>query len=277
MNDFEKFNHIPNYDYAYGWDNYALEYAQLLKPDTVYALTKDLIHAIVLDNVPSSGSFHVLDLNCGTGNDFPFFFEQNWTVTGCDGSKGMLNLASETYASQIQSGQLSLYHGHLEMLNNSSFGQQQFDLIFSVTGGYTYIDDDTFLNTNEVLAHYLKSGGWMITAHLNRFCLAETLYYLIHLNPRQALLRLKPNLTIGIRGEKFRMYLRGPQRLKRLRNDQLECMRIIPLLSITPPYQTGFNPDKKTLQRLYNLEMKWRNSRLLSLIADQVVTVFKKK
>ena len=269
---FRPFSHIENYDYSHGWDRYALDYEKLLVKDTVYHLTKEMMHRIVdLEINAGTEEFGVLDVNCGTGNDFPFFFDRGWHVTGCDGSRGMLNKAAENYVSHIKSGKLELYAGLLEDLSSESFKHGSFDLIFSVTGGFSYVDDQQLEKINKLLKYFLKDDGKMVVAHLNPLCLPEMAYRAIHLqNP---FFRMKQKLNVNIKDEDHTMFLRSPGRLKNIYSKDFGHIKTYPLLALTPPYQTQFRPGKRLLGFFRKLERKVLTSSFFTGIADQVVVV----
>src|SRR3989304_3639420 len=117
---YQSFCYQPLYTNQKGWDAYADAYSKLLVPDTVYFLTKEVIHKQITDHLNSNKPIHVLDLNCGVGNDFPFFIAKGWQITACDGSVGMLNKAYEKYKSAIESGQIALFLGQMETLDGNS-------------------------------------------------------------------------------------------------------------------------------------------------------------
>ena len=187
----------------------------------------------------------------------------------------MLNKASEKYESYIHSGQLKLYSGLIESLSNSDFENQKFDLIFSVTGGFSYVNDDQLLSINHQLAQLLKPGGKLVVAHLNRFCLSETLHRIYRLkNPN---LRKSSSIKVNIKGEDHTMFLRGTGKLKKLYANDFQNIKLFPLLALTPPYQTGFQTGRKTLNRLKKIESKILRYSIFNHIADQVVVVGDKK
>jgi len=187
----------------------------------------------------------------------------------------MLNKAYEKYKAEIESGQIVLFLGQMETLDENSFPGLKFDLIFSVTGGYSYISDDKMRSVNEVLGNYLTAGGLMITAHLNKFCPSDMVFQLLHMRVKQAFVRLKRELKIQIKGQEFRMFLRGRGKVKQLTPPNLQTLKILPLLWLTPPYQTGYKPTKVIYRLLRAIEMATRAISLFSLIADQVVEVSK--
>lgn len=269
---FRPFTHIENFDYSRGWDRYALDYEKLLVEDTVYYLTKEMMHLIVDREIDSAtDKFRVLDVNCGTGNDFPFFFRRGWHVAGCDGSPGMLNKAAENYEPYIREGKLELYAGFLEELNEEAFEPGSFDLIFSVTGGFSYVDDDQLLTINTFLKHFLKDDGKMIVAHLNPVCVPEMIYKTLHLqNP---FFRMKQKLRVNIKDEDHIMYLRSRGKLKTIYTHAFNHIKFYPLLALTPPYQTQFRPGKRVLDFFRNAERRVLLSKSFSGIADQVVVV----
>ena len=274
---YQRFIYQPLYANQAGWDAYAEAYAKLLVPDTVYHLTKEVIHRQIDDFVPSGRPLHVLDLNCGVGNDFPFFLARGWKITACDGSVGMLNKACETYRAEIDAGKISLFLGQMETLDDNSFPGMKFDLIYSVTGGYSYITDEAMYVVNEVLGNYLTADGLMFTAHLNKFCLSDLLFHLLHARLNQAALRLRNDLKIQIKGQEYRMFLRGRNQIARLTPHNLQSLSLLPLLWLTPPYQTGYKPGKRMHGLLRAIEMRTRRISPLAYISDQVVAVAKRR
>jgi SAM-dependent methyltransferase len=269
---FTEFTHIPNFSYTNGWDRYALDYEKLLVNDTVYYLTKEVMHRIVERELKGkTGELNVLDINCGTGNDFPFFFERNFKVTACDGSKGMLNKAHENYEDYIKNGRLKLLLGLSEEMTKDTFPAGQFDLIFSITGGFSYIDDKQLTKINEVLKTFLKPDGLMIVAHLNHFCLPEMLYRLLRF--KNPFYRNKKQLSISIKDTPFTMYLRGGKQLKECYASSFSKIKLFPLLAATPPYQSNYRPGKKLIQFHRSLEYQLSKSSFFSGIADQIVVV----
>jgi SAM-dependent methyltransferase len=272
-----RFSYQPHSTNPQGWDAYAETYAQLLVPDTVYSLTKEVIHKQITDHLASPHPIQVLDLNCGVGNDFPFFLAMGWQITACDGSVGMLNKAYEKYQAEIEAGQIALFLGQMETLDENSFPGLKFDLIFSVTGGYSYISDDKMRVVNEALGNYLTPDGLMVTAHLTKFCPSDIVYQLLHGKVKQAFVRWKKELKIQIKGQEFRMFLRGRRKVQLLTPPNLQTLKVLPLLWLTPPYQTGYKPIKVIYRLLKVIEMKTCNISMLSFLADQVVAVAKRR
>jgi len=274
-NMFKKFEYIPNYDYTNGWDRYALDYQNLLVKDTIYYLTKEMMHLIVDKEIGHDRKdISVLDVNCGTGNDFPFFFNRCWQVDGCDGSPGMLNKAAENYGTYIDGGQLQLYAGMLEELKNDTFPKKKYDLIFSVTGGFSYVDDMQLKRINEKLKGYLKNDGKMILAHLNYLCFPEMIYRALKMqNP---FYRLKTKLKVNIKNEEHTMHLRNTGKLKKIYHQHFSHLKLYPLLAFTPPYQTHYKPSRRVLDFFKKTEKKLLNLPGVYSIADQIVVVCKK-
>lgn len=274
---FQTFTYQHDFQYLKGWDLYAQDYSNLLVPDSVYYLTKELAHRIVDQFIPSGQSILVLDLNCGTGNDFDFFLSKKWKITGCDGSAGMLNKAYEKYQSQIATGSISLLQGDLEDLDNESFMGLQFDLIYSITGGFTYVDDNLLPQIYDRLQVHLKSGGYMITGHLSRFSLGEAIFQFVKLKWFSLFQRMKGKLTVSIKGEQYTMHLRSSRQLTSILSHKLNLIQKFPLLVITPPFQSGFKPPKMLLNLLKLIEIKLLRVSWLCPLADQIFLVHQKK
>ena len=272
----ETYQYIKDFEYSLGWDKYALSYAKLPQQNTIYNLTKELAHSVVKHYIPKGLEKTVLDLNCGTGNDFPYFLDNNFKIIGTDGSAGMLNKAHEIYNTKIDDGQIKLFQVMMEDLDDLSFKENQFDLIYSITGGYSYINDDLVLKVNQQLSKYLKKGGYLITAHLTPFSMGETLYHLKNKDFKMSLLRLKKTLNVPIKGETHQMFLRSNKNLKNLRTAGLAFCSAHPILTTTPPYQTNYSPDINKFKEHSKTEFERLFKSKYNAIADQIMIVEQK-
>ena len=257
-----------------GWDGWASEYAALGAENPVYTLAKELLHETV-DEIasPAAAPRWVLDFHCGAGDDLARFLARGWNAVGCDGSAGMLRAAAVRCAAALDAGQLELWQGRAEELASDSFAGRRFDLVFSTTGGFAYVDDAELVRVHRLLAAMLAPGGAMVVAHLGPFCAAESLYHLCRLRLRRAIARWRGRVRIEARGEPMLMRLRSPRRVRRLLADVARVERLAPLLVVTPPFQTGFAPGPRALAVLRVLERRAARVDALAAIADQAVCV----
>jgi hypothetical protein len=261
---------------AHGWDAWANDYAALGAENRVYTLGKDLLHSLVDEIVPppqDGRDAWVLDFNCGAGDDFARFLARHRRAVGCDGSSGMLRAAAARCARDLERGCLQLWQGRAEELEADSFDGRRFDLVFSTTGGFAYLDDDAFTRVHSVLANMLAPGGAMIIAHLTPFCAAESLFHLWSLSPRSVWKRWSGKVPIEVRGQPMQMRLRSPRKVRRLLAGVVQIERMAPLLVCTPPFQSGFRPGLHTVSLLSALESLTTRADSLAWIADQVVCV----
>lgn len=257
-----------------GWDGWAEDYAKL-GANATYALAKELLHGLVNQAVRAPGhpDAGVLDFNCGAGDDLARFLAAGWQVLGCDGSSGMLRAAATRSAAELHSGRLELWLGRAEELQPDSFAGRRFDLVFSTTGGFAYVDDDQFVRVHRVLASMLNPDGAMVIAHLTPFCPAESLYHVLHLRFGRAVERWRGRVPVRIRGTPLLMRLRSPARVRRLLKNVVQVERMTPLLWCTPPFQSGFTPGPRVLSMLRAIERRTAHAGVLSQLADQVVCV----
>jgi SAM-dependent methyltransferase len=253
-----------------GWDAWAADYAKLSANPT-YALGKELLHEQVNAIAGRPGS--VLDFHCGAGDDALRFLADGWQVVGCDGSPGMLRAAATRCAAELGNGMLELWLGNAERLKPDSLGLRRFDLVFSTTGGFAYLDDDQFVRVHRVLATMLDPGGVMVIAHLTPFCLSETIYHVLHARVRRARERWSGRVSVNIRGKPMTMRLRSPGRVRNLLENVAQVERLTPLLWCTPPFQSGYVPGPRALRMLRAIERRTARVGAFARFADQVVCI----
>jgi hypothetical protein len=78
---------------------------------------------------------------------------------------------------------------------------------------------------------------------------------------------------IEIKNEKLIMYFRSVNKLKRLFYREFNKIKFYPLLAVTPPYQTGYNPGKILINFHQKIEQKLLYFPFTSHSADQTIMV----
>jgi SAM-dependent methyltransferase len=131
---------------------------------------------------------HVLELNCGTGEDAIHLASLGVRVTACDASARMIDQARAKKmlkASEARIEFLLLSTEHLAELPE----RLGFDGVFSNFSGLNCTDDLGAVATE--LAKRLRPGAPLLLCMSTRFCIWEILHYLSKGNLRKALRRCR--------------------------------------------------------------------------------------
>jgi ubiquinone/menaquinone biosynthesis C-methylase UbiE len=220
---------------------------------------------------------HILELNCGTGEDAIFFARNGYTVHATDISQGMLDKAAAKVHEQGLDHKTSLEecsYTSLQSLKES----KQYDAIFSNFGGLNCTNE-----LEKVLSSFntiLKPGGVACLVILPKFCLHETL--LIFKGKIKTAMRRffsSKGRRAHIEGAYFTCWYYNPSYVKRVLKNDFTVETIQGLCTFVPPsyiehfaerYPRMFNFLKSAEQR-FKSSWPWRS------IGDYYIIVLKKK
>jgi ubiquinone/menaquinone biosynthesis C-methylase UbiE len=139
----------------------------------------------VLSGIFEEGA-HILELNCGTGEDALFLARHDMSVVACDGSEGMIRTARKRMEDEDPEAQIQfelLPTEHLAQLHSGTL----FDGALSNFSGLNRVSDLNQVAWN--LASLLTPDAPLLICLSTRFCLVETLWFLVHGNFRKAFRR----------------------------------------------------------------------------------------
>jgi len=132
---------------------------------------------------------HVLELGCGTGEEAVALARDGIRVLATDVSSRMLDVARGKVSAAgleqaVQTRQLAA--GELSVLLDE-LGREAFDGAYSSFGALNGEPDLSAVGS--ALAELVRPGGRLVVSVMNRFYPFETLWYLAHGHPRQAVRR----------------------------------------------------------------------------------------
>jgi ubiquinone/menaquinone biosynthesis C-methylase UbiE len=166
------------------FDRMAADYDAIFTFSAVGRSQRDVVWEELL-SVFAPGS-HILELNCGTGQDALFMTRAGMTVTACDASPRMIEQARHRMALENPDGSLEFLNLATEDLDALP-ATRHFDGLFSNFSGLNCVRD--LKSVARMAAHRLKPGAPLLLCLSTRFCLWEIAYFLLRGHPRKALRR----------------------------------------------------------------------------------------
>jgi ubiquinone/menaquinone biosynthesis C-methylase UbiE len=139
-----------------------------------------------------SAGQHILELNCGTGEDALFLARQGISVTALDASKNMVLQAQRRREREVPNSPI-----RFELLPTEDLAELKdaplFDGVFSNFSGLNCVPD--LAAVVEQLSARTKPGAPLLLCLSTRFCLWEVFWYLLRGNYRKAVRRCGGHAT----------------------------------------------------------------------------------
>jgi ubiquinone/menaquinone biosynthesis C-methylase UbiE len=175
------------------FDQMAKEYDDVFTRSMIGRAQRDAVWS-VLNKTFQSGD-HILELNCGTGEDAFFLARNSISVTACDASEQMIQIASNRLRSEAPNASVKFNLLPTERISELR-SATMFDGVFSNFSGLNCVAD--LKQTAEDLATLLPPGAPLLVCLSTRFCIWETLWFLFHGKFRKAFRRYSGHATAKV-------------------------------------------------------------------------------
>jgi ubiquinone/menaquinone biosynthesis C-methylase UbiE len=174
----------------------------------------------------------VLELNCGTGEDAAWLAQRGVRVMATDLSPAMLNV-TERKAREHSVSEL-IETRVLDLAAPPALPEERVDGAFSNFGGLNCINDLRPLAG--YLGEVVRPGGTILLVPMNRWCVWEIAWHLLHLQPGTALRRLRSaGVEAHVDGGKLQVWYPGIPALRRTFGPMFQLKRVIGLGVFLPP------------------------------------------
>jgi ubiquinone/menaquinone biosynthesis C-methylase UbiE len=172
------------------FDQMAREYDDVFTNSMIGRAQRDAVWS-ALTQIFQSGD-HILELNCGTGEDALFLARNGISITACDASEQMIQIASNRLCTEAPGAPIQFSLLPTERLRELK-PATMFDGAFSNFSGLNCVPDLT--QTAATLAIFLPPNAPLLVCLSTRFCLWEMFWFALHGNFRKAFRRCTGHTT----------------------------------------------------------------------------------
>ncbi len=139
---------------------------------------------------------HILEINCGTGEDALFLARNGVSVVACDASEQMIQTARERMEAEDPDAPI-----HFEVLPTEQLFLRPDDLFDGALSNFSGLNCVANLQqTARDLAALVTPGAPVLLCFSTRFCLAETIWFAFHGHFRKAFRRTSGTATVMVDG-----------------------------------------------------------------------------
>ncbi|MBZ5497282.1 MAG: class I SAM-dependent methyltransferase [Acidobacteriia bacterium] len=176
---------------------------------------------------------HVLELNCGTGEDAVWLAGRKVRVLATDGSSAMLETAGRKAVLHGMSDKIEFLQ--LDLASPfAGWPDFKFDGALSNFGGLNCVSDLGPLAG--MLAQRIRPGGHLIMVLMGRWCFWEILWYMLRLQPQVAFRRrLQGGRAARIGNGSIGVWYPSVGTLRRIFSPQFRLRRLLGLGVFLPP------------------------------------------
>jgi ubiquinone/menaquinone biosynthesis C-methylase UbiE len=221
----------------------------------------------------------VLEINCGTGTDAYWMAQKDHYVTATDASPAMIDKAKRKAITTHVVNQPVFQTCAFDELH-TTFQGRQFDAIVSNFAGLNCVAPAAMDKLAKQFYQLLRPGGHLAVVLFGKYCLWETMYYLLKAQPRQAFRRWSNEevivpLSPTVQQPVYYYSVKNFAHLMR----PLQLIEKRPVGLFIPPswMETWIQQHQRFFQLLLKGEEKAGGASFTTSFADHVFLLFKKE
>jgi ubiquinone/menaquinone biosynthesis C-methylase UbiE len=254
------------------FDKAAPNYDAIFTNSEIGKMQRSMVYKQLLKQLGSVR--HILEINCGTGEDAIWLAKQNFRVTATDISPKMIEVAK----SKATSDNLKF---HVADINSIAgiFQNEKYDLIFSNFGGLNCLSKSELEEFLKNAASLLCSNGKITLVIMPKSTLWEQCYFMSKARFSSVFRRKKESALVDVDGEKVPTYYHNPKDIVNLAENDFKLIDQKPIGFFVPPsYLEPFFRNKNGLLRFLNiLENGVSGWSFLSKRADHYIITLQKR
>lgn len=204
--------------------------------------------AQVLDEIsafiPPEG--HILEINCGTGEDALWLSKRSKTVLATDISPEMVAVAAKKTAAV---GNVTC--NVLDVNRLGTLNPKTFDVIFSNFGGLNCLSPEELRNFLEAAPQLLSTGGKLVLVIMGKKSLWERVYFTLKREGGKATRRNTTKaLLVNVDGKEVSTWYYSPSDIVKFAAANFKPLKTVPIgFFVAPSFMESFFVNKRLLLR----------------------------
>ena len=217
---------------------------------------------------------HILEINCGTGEDALFLARNGISVVACDASEQMILTARQRMEAEDPDAPI-----HFEVLPTEQLFLRPDDLFDGALSNFSGLNCVANLQqTARDLAALVTPGAPVLLCFSTRFCLAETIWFAFHGQFRKAFRRTSGTATVRVNGFSVQIQYPTLRAIKRMFAPYfllLSCTGIG--IAVPPSYlEPWARKYPRALRRLRRIDKRISRLPWLRTIGDHMLLHFER-
>jgi ubiquinone/menaquinone biosynthesis C-methylase UbiE len=200
------------------------------------------------DTIIQDKQLHILELNCGTGEDANYFSTLKHKVTATDISSKMVTLASDKFKNK----DINFHQLDINELHQQSF-KENFDLIFSNFGGFNCLSKNDVKTFFSSAKKRINKQGKIVLVIMPKHTLWEKIYFSLKGDFKKSKRRnTKNSIPANLHGVAVNTWYFNPKEIKEI-SKGFSIKNIKPIgLFVPPSYLQSSFLGKKTMVSFLN-------------------------
>ncbi len=261
------------------FDKAASNYDKDFTYSNIGKLQRNRVWKYLDKTIDSKTQLNILELNCGTGEDAIRFAQRGHKVTATDLSDEMLKITREKVLKNNLRDNVQTVICDIKALDTCEF-PAKFDLIFSNFGGLNCLNYNELKNTSAHLFQLLKPNGRFIVIIMPRFCIWESIYFLLKLDWHKAFRRnTHKSLQVRVGEEFIETWYYSPFSFYQIFKQHFKKLNSRPIgITIPPSYmENTLGKRKKIMNFLSGAEYIFGEISFLTNLSDHFLIDMQKK
>jgi ubiquinone/menaquinone biosynthesis C-methylase UbiE len=262
-----------HHDVGRAFDSQATEYDEVFTRSTIGRAQRNAVWERAA-SLFARGS-HILELNCGTGEDALFLSRLGMSVVACDASEQMIEQARQRQKEEDPRSTVRFEHLPIEQLTTLPIAAL-FDGVFSNFSGLNCVSD--LEGAAKQLAHLVKDGAPLLLCLSTRICLWEIFYYLFRGNVRKAFRRCNGRTDAQLGGVSFPVYYHSIHQLRVFFEPTFKLKAYTGIGIVVPPsyLESWARKHPRFLRLLQQIDATVCNWPLFRVVGDHVLLQFER-
>jgi len=218
---------------------------------------------------------HILEINCGTGEDALFLARNGLSVVACDASEQMIRTARQRMGAEDPDAPIQFEVLPTEQLFRLP-PDDLFDGVLSNFSGLNCVEN--LQQTARDLAAVVTTGAPVLLCFSTRFCLAEMTWFALHGQFRRAFRRSSGMATAKVHGFSVKVHYPTLRAIKRMFAPYFllrSCTGIG--IAVPPSYlEPWARKSPKVLRRLRRIDKRISRLPCLRTIGDHMLLHFER-